>query len=74
MNLFDTGNRDAPSRWAYEHRESIREDQRCDVCEGLGVVRWRHSQVGNDWRTCFACRGTGTDGRLERVERKLDRI
>jgi hypothetical protein len=57
----------APGIEDYKRREKIPEDERCENCDGLGSVRFRHSGCfGNsdprgskDWHSCWACDGTG---------------
>jgi DnaJ-class molecular chaperone len=40
----------------------IEEEERCTVCDGLGIMRARYSSprhTDKDWRKCLRCRGTG---------------
>jgi hypothetical protein len=60
MSLFDTGERDFPEIQDFEKQAKIPEEERCESCEGLGVVRWRHSMNGPDYKICFGCHGSGS--------------
>lgn len=57
--LFDAGDRDAPGIGRYERREITPKEERCNYCDGLGLVRWRHSWDGPDYKVCHSCRDTG---------------
>jgi len=49
----------APEPYDYTRMFAIPLEERCDACEGLGKVRFRHSMYGNDWMKCWFCQGTG---------------
>jgi hypothetical protein len=59
----------SPNRNEYKKREEIPESERCEHCDGLGLVRLRFSGCfGNhdddprgskDWQECYHCGGTG---------------
>lgn len=66
--LFDDGyGRSAPGTAAYKRREEIPKKDRCTHCDALGLVCWRKSMTGHDYRVCFWCHGTGKkDHELEK--------
>jgi len=57
--LFDTGDRKGLTAGHFKQQASIPEKDRCPHCEGLGLVRWRNSMLGPDYRVCFWCQGNG---------------
>jgi DnaJ-class molecular chaperone len=58
--LFDNGNRDAPGIPNYQQQLDIPLLERCESCDGLGLVRWRFSFLANkDWKVCSFCQGHG---------------
>jgi hypothetical protein len=58
--LYDDGfNIKGPEPDDYTKMLSIPARERCHPCEGLGLVRWRTSNSGNDWMRCWFCKGTG---------------
>lgn len=60
MSLFDTGIRDGCTIHDYHQQSQIPEEERCEHCKGLGVVRWRCGGTGEgDYRVCFFCDGDG---------------
>lgn len=61
MSLRPETWKEAPDRAEYERREAIPANNRCEMCDGLGLSRGRYSHNGNDWNTCFACGGDGKD-------------
>jgi hypothetical protein len=64
-----------PKLWHYKRRAEIRPELLCEHCNGLGRIRVMHSFIGDkNWKTCRDCHGTGNNGKLEEVERKLDRV
>jgi excinuclease UvrABC ATPase subunit len=48
-----------PEPQDYTKMFSIPLEERCDACEGMGLVRWRHSMNGLDWMKCWICHGSG---------------
>lgn len=64
MTLFDDGMRSCPGIDAYRNQESIPEAERCESCEGIGLVRIQFSgcmgrRSSKDWRVCWSCNGSG---------------
>jgi len=59
--LFDeTGYREAPGIPQYQQQLDIPLLERCESCDGLGLVRWRHSFLASpDWKVCSLCQGDG---------------
>jgi hypothetical protein len=62
MSLFDSGICNMPGLGYYTYREKIPEKERCTLCDGMGIVRWKYSTDGEgDWRKCFTCGGSGRE-------------
>jgi hypothetical protein len=58
-SLFDTGDREGLTTSNFKQQASIPEEERCTCCKGLGLVRWRNSHFGPDYKICFLCQGNG---------------
>lgn len=62
-SLHDEGRSYGPLPGHYALQASIPEEERCQSCEGLTLVKFMNSDFGpnqgQDWRTCITCRGTG---------------
>jgi hypothetical protein len=62
--LFDDGSRVEIPREAYVQQESIPKEERCDHCDGIGMIRILYSgcfggQRGKDYKVCLSCHGSG---------------
>lgn len=67
--LFDTGDREGLTTAHFKQQASIPKKDRCLHCEGLGLVRWRNSYFGPDYKVCFWCSGNGKINKA--LEKKL---
>lgn len=62
--MFET-RRGAPFYRDYEDRELIAEQDRCERCEGLGVIQFLNIDFSlnpdedKEWIICYNCYGTG---------------
>lgn len=61
----------APELSAYKKQASIKEEERCTSCQGLGTQRVRHSMTGVDWRTCHACHGSGIEPEWRKTQKQF---
>jgi DnaJ-class molecular chaperone len=69
--LCDRNDKEAPDLAAYKRRGTIPKKEQCEPCDGLGLVRWRHSHYGKDWMTCWYCDGTGRKKEVKEIKKNV---
>jgi len=48
-----------PTLIDYRRQAAIPKEDRCECCQGLGLVIWQHSWSGPEYRRCPLCQGVG---------------